>query len=233
MLAPTGDPQQLHAKLLASFPKEVLQTIAAIVAWAHVRAPVFAHECYGEIGKLRSGLFRWIQIDSNIIGMAGRVPGLDIGLRDNDGCPGQHVEVVAGEFRLLFAHDSDPLARIPTTDYGRTLARSNVWTLFPEAEATPKVASPGAKSYVAFLFHSKSATKGEVPDVLEIRFPDGADGYACDHIKLYELFPDIRNIGFLLNASVGWTTAPAAAAMEERIKEEALPKLRKIGQVGT
>jgi len=225
------DPQRLHSQFLDSMTTNGMRTIGAIVAWAHVRAPGIGAERWGDVGRSRSGVLRWIQIDADLIGLKGKMPGVDIELCDNPSGGGTHIEVGAGNLRMLLAHDSDPQTLVPVCDYGKLLTRSNTNWLFPELQAEEDAKRKRNRStYYAVLFHSKASSKGDAPYCLEVRFPDGEEKYAADHLKLYALFPELMDETWLLKASMNWMALPVAK--EEKIKEEGLPKLRRPGQVG-
>jgi hypothetical protein len=229
-IAPT-DPQSLHDQFLVAVQRESLRTLGAVVAWAHVQAPVVGHDLFGEVGYERCGLLRWMKIDEDLRLLIGKLPGVDIEWKKNPAGGGKHIEISAGLFKLLLAHDGDPETLVPKSDYAKSLTRSNQMTMFgsgDELEALPPAAE---NRFYAVLFHSKAVTKGQTPGILEVRFPDGRNGYAADHLKLLTLFPELIDEAWLSQASVG-RSAPAAAK-EEKIKEEALPKLRKQPQVGT
>lgn len=219
------DPQGLHIKFLTSIGGDNLKKIAAVVAWAHLRAPVIGQERWGDVGLSRWGLIRWIQIDADLLTLNGKLDGVSVEWADNIPGPGKHLEIIAGDFRVLIAHDPDPHAVVPISDYGKTLATTNIQSLFPEHKAAQQ-----ATCYYAVLFHSKSESKFQIPNALEVRFPDGEDGYACDHMKLYPMFSQLMDDAWLLQTSLEWSPAPVAK--EEKIKEEAMPKLRESGEIG-
>jgi hypothetical protein len=229
---PTCDPQGLHRRFASAVGPSVLKAIGAVVAWAHVRAPEIAQELYGDFGLLRSGCFRWTQIDAGLKDLQGKFPGVDFNVVPNPNSSGSHIEIIAGDFRLLLAHDADPRTLVPKANYGRTLARSNAMSLFPEPESAEPLPPP--QHYVGILFHSKSTHKGQVPICLEVRFPDGADdGYAAPPVNLYESFPNLMDEVWLRGEFTGVATMTAPAVDVEHIKEEAMPMLRQEKQSGT
>jgi len=217
----------IHSEFVEAYGNEALRTIAAVIAWAHVRAVTTGQEQYGAVGEERCGVLRWLQIDADLIKLKGRFPNIDISWVDND-C-GKHIEIAAGKFRLLVAHDRNPGAVVPASIYGKTLAQTNTLSLFQELE-DPQTTH--GKHYYAVLFHSKSDQKGHVPDYLEIRFPAGGNSasepYAERHLRLYVLFPELAKEEWLLNESSTWATA--VRAKEETIQENAIPKLRQAGK---
>lgn len=213
-----------HQEFIEGFGREALRAIAAVVAWGHVRSVELGLEQFGDIGLERCGVLRWIMIDADLMRLKSKLPGVDVGLYFNAACGQRHVEISAGKFRLLIAHDRSPEAIVPGSLYGKTLARSNQLLMFEEAAPfTPQW-------YWAVLFHSKSEAKGQVPDSLEIRFPDGSDGYAMSHLRLYGEFPELQDPAELhrtVNAITGTTV------VEEVVVNRAVPTLRPAQQTGT
>jgi hypothetical protein len=216
----------IHTEFVQAYGNDALRTVAAVIAWGHVRSLTSGQEQYGEVGEERCGVLRWLQIDSDLMKLKGRFPGVDISWVDND-C-GKHIEIAAGQFRLLVAHDRNPGAVVPLSVYGKTLARTNTLSLFQDFEE-PRSAG---QFYYCVLFHSKSDQKGQVPDFLEVRFPAGGDRgtepYAERHLRLYTLFPEIKDERWLLAESLNWVTTHRAK--EETIVEHAIPKLRETGK---
>lgn len=222
-------PSGLGEHLVQDFGREALEAIGAIISWAHIRAPREGAERWGDVGVDRCGVLRWIQIDADLLKLDGSFPGVSVGLFHNDGGGMRHIEVSAGRFRLLVSHDSNVNATVPLSNYGHSLAQSNQMSLFEVIEPAP--ANPVSSQSYAWLFHSKSADKGEVPACIQIRFPDGKGRYASEHLRLDEMFPNLMDETWLLRASLNF---PAAVAPnEEKIREEALPTFRRAPETGT
>jgi hypothetical protein len=218
----------INEEFIEAFGRPAIQAIGAIVAWSHVRAPRESAERWGEVGLDRCGFIRWMQADSDLLRLDGRFPGVKVGLFNNNSGGLKHIELSAGRFRLLLAHDADPRTVVPFSEYGNSLARSNQWLLFPDFNDRQPDSS---QTIYAWLFHSKSDTKGEVPWCLDVRFPDGRGGYAVDHLRLNLMFPSLMDETWLLNASVDFSAA--VTTKEEKIAEEAMPKLRRALETGT
>src|SRR5690242_134245 len=104
MLLKPYDPQGLHGKFLQTFNDDALKAVAAVVAAAHLRVPSACAEKWGEIGELRCGYIRWMQIESDLLAHQGKLAGIEIGLADNHTGGGKHVEIAAGQFRMLVVH---------------------------------------------------------------------------------------------------------------------------------
>jgi hypothetical protein len=218
---------RLHDEFCEEVGYEALQAIGAVVAWGHIRAPRAGSEQWGEVGLDRCGVLRWIQTDADLLALDGKFTNVKMELCANNSGGMKHLEVSAGRFRILIVHDSAPQTLVPISDYAKALARRNHWTLFSKPDESPL---PENEIYYVVLFHAKSDAKGEGPSALEIRFPDGDNGYAADHLRLYKLFPNLIDEAWLLRASLDFA---AAVAKEEKIKEEAMPKFRRASETGT
>jgi len=224
-----SDRQNLHERILSSVGSKALELIGAIIAWAHVRSYAIGGELYGSVGRERSGLLRWIQCDADLLRLKAKFNHLEVKWEPNSGCAGKHIEIVAGDVRLLIAHDQNPDAYAPLSDYAATLVEPNQMSLFPAEEESP--ASPGNKFYTCVIFHSKSEDRGKPPQALEIRFPDGRGAYAVDHMDLLKMFPNLLNEVWLQKMSLEWVAIPLAS--EEKVLDVAVPSVRKATQVGS
>ena len=216
----------LHKDFREAFTDPLLEMMAAIVAWGHMHAPKSAFENYGEVGIARSGLLRWIEIDSNLYKLNGKFPGIQSVFVKSGATGMKHVEVLSRDFGVLVAHDPDDEVLLPKTDYAKDLTLSNQKCLFPDGIAD---AVDEKKRYYALLFHAKSEIAGEIPASLEIRFPDGCGGYAAEHLRLYNQFPHLKNPTWLIQKSQEFSSSNRPE--EEKIKEQALPTFRQ--QPGT
>jgi hypothetical protein len=222
------DPEGLHIRFPTAISRDVLEEVASVVVSAHVNAPVIGFDLWGEVGKDRCGLLRWIEIDAALLGLNGKLPGVSVGRFNNDGGGSTHIELQAGEFVILVAHDADPNTVIPKSEYGKNLVRIHTPTLFSHLE--PVVESiPQPAKRIACLFHSKSETKGERPDCIQVRFSDGADGYLATHMDLYAMFPRLMDGAWLHEMAL---KRQAARVAEETIKEDAMPQLKPAAQAG-
>lgn len=227
MSFPPYDPQGLHQMLREDVGPAALRDYGSVVAWWHINAPAFGEEHFGEVGRERSGLLRWMGIESEVLALRGRHPGVRIDfVRDPVSCM-KHVEVTATRSKLLLVHDADPEALVPRSDYGKTLARPNEMLLFSDFQ---EACNDGAEHYLGVLFHSKDLAKGSVPACLEIRFPVGST-YAAAHLDLYAEFPDLRSAEWL--ASDALRRRGVVVAQEEDIRDESNLSIRKAPQVGT
>lgn len=218
-------PQTLHEHLLAEIPRAALKAIATIIAWRHVQALEEGVKLFGEVGRWRNGTLRWIGIEADIMQyVKGGHPGVDV-----EGVPCEtngmmHVEVSAGSTVLHVVHDADPDAIVPKSDYGQTAASTNTgWLPGLEPEQT-------TDKFCAVLFHSKGEP-GSIPARLEIRFPDGKESYATEHLRLYAMFPSLLDIDQLKSEYV--LLKIDGLAPEEQVKDDAHPTIRPATQVGS
>jgi hypothetical protein len=230
----TGDLQNLHQRVIEAFGDGALETIAGVVAWAHVSTPTIGGQLYGQVGRERAGLFRWMQIDAHLLGLYGKLEKVRFEWQPNRVNGGKHLEAIANDVRILIAHDHDPRTYVPVSDYATSLVESNQGMLFqlPDKAGPITVADNSqARYYTVVLFHSKNEVKGQVPCTLEIRFPDGQGGYAADHMNLSLKYPNTTNIAWLQAASNQWVAEPVAG--EEKVADAAVPAVRREKQSGT
>src|SRR5262245_5757769 len=116
----------IREHFLASWPDAAVKALATVVAFNHLQSHEFATAKYGEVGVARSGLLRWIATDADIVRLVShRFPGVSVHFVPNATNGSRHVEVVAGDFRLLVLHDLDEMSIVPKSDYGRTAAECN------------------------------------------------------------------------------------------------------------
>lgn len=220
-----NEPQGLHQQLLADIPRPALKAIATIIAWRHVHAVDEGIKLFGEVGHWRNGTLRWIGIEADVMKFVkGRHTGIEV---DGVACETngmKHVEISAGNTLLQVVHDADPEALVPKSEYGQTAARTNTGWL-PGLEPEKKT-----EKYCAVLFHSKGE-RGAIPARLEIRFPDGNEGYAAEHMRLYAMFPSLLDIEQVKNEYE--LLATDGRVPEEQVKDDAHPTIRPAVQVGS
>jgi len=226
---PSAQPKHdLHRQFDLNMPSAALHALGVIVAYNHLHSQEKAIRQYGEVGKSRCGTIRWISTDADVLQIIqSSFAEVNAELVDNPTNGGTHIVIVCGEFKLLLIHDVDPDAQVPFSDYGRTEASNNRYSLFVSEEnwvaAHPTAAST---QYTSVLFHSKTSSH-ELPNTLEVRFPDGDDGYQAPAINLYKRFPELQD-ETSVNRLYTEISAPVAT---EVIEDEAHPKPRKIKQI--
>lgn len=220
-----NDPQGLHGRFWSAFQREPILAISSVIARAHLQAGPKGKHLYGVVGEERSGLFRWAQTDYESLLLQGKFPGVNFTWEKNPEHGGHHVDISAFNFRLLIVHDGDPGSSVPISDYGKTLAKPNQMLMFPD-EGKDRDKNP-AEKYLVVLFHCKNYDKGRIPQILELRFPDGEGGYAASAIDVYQEFSELKDVNWLTTSALKWIELEAVEqAKVEDIGDDAFPKTR-------
>jgi hypothetical protein len=225
MTSLTDDPQGLHGRFWQAFGRESTLAICSVVVRAHLQAAPRAKEVFGFVGEERCGLFRWMQVDSELLGLTEKYPGVRFKWERNPGCGGHHVDISAFNFRMLVVHDGDPESDALKSEYAKTLAESNQFRMFEDdLEFRDKSTSD---KYLVILFHSKDHIKGCRPYALELKFPLGRGEYAASSIDLFNEFPELRN-GALASPHALQSNGVAGSSpvKEEEIDDLAHPQPR-------